>query len=218
MKKSLFLVTPIIISMLVCGMSCKKDKTTDNTTLGGDQSPMGNVGTTVSSTSLQVAGVSNFAATITALNNGVSTYSGSATVANAALLNLLANIPEITIAGNVVSTTSIKFKNTTEGIQFLSGPTQGVWANYNSSVGDTYPIGSTGKVRTVVSKSTTDDYSYGFYLIKVMQVEENTSFLKDAGVSKVTYWANHKFGLVGIQFSFNDGTSATFPVYTSVTN
>jgi hypothetical protein len=199
-------------------MSCKKDKTDDNTTLGGDQSPMGNVGTTISSTSVQIAGVSNFNATVTALSNGISTYSGSATVANAALLNMLANVPEITIAGNVVSTTSFKFKNTTEGIQLLSGPTQGIWVDYNSSVGDTYPIGSTGKVRTVVSKSTTDDYYYGFYLIKVMQVEENTSFLKSTGINKITYWANHKFGLVGIQFSFTDGTSAQFPVYTSVTN
>ena len=196
-------------------LSCEED---DSSTVGGDQSPMGEVGTTISSSSVEISGVSNFQATVTSLGDGVSTYKGSAIVHNTFLKNLVSNIPEITVKGDTVSTESMKFKNTTEGVELMTGPTSGIWVKYGSNVGDTYPIGSTGEVRTVKSKSTTDDYYYGFLLIKVVEVEENPTFLRGTGVDKITYWGNHRFGLVGIDFSFGDGTSASFPVYTSSEN
>jgi hypothetical protein len=56
-------------------------------------------------------------------------------------------------------------------------------------------------------------------LIKTIQVEDNPIYLKStAGVSKVTYVANHKFGLVGVKLAFDDGTTTTFPVYSSTEN
>jgi len=215
MKKLFVLLLSAI--MLVLYFSCEKLEE-DPGVLNGDQSPMGEVGVTVSSSSVEIAGVSNFSATVTALEKGVSTYSGQATVTNQLLKNLLSNIPEITINGDQVSSTNVKFKSTTEGIEFLTGPSAGIWVKYGSSVGDTYPIGSTGKVRTVVAKTGVDDYSYGFFLIKVIKVEENPNFLKAGGISKITYIANHKFGLVGIVFTFDDGTSASYPVYMSAQN
>ncbi|HRZ21469.1 MAG TPA: hypothetical protein P5184_07355, partial [Bacteroidales bacterium] len=63
-----------------------------------------------------------------------------------------------------------------------------------------------------------DDYPYGFMYIKVIQVEEIPSALKSAGISKITYWANHRFGLVGVDFTFDDQTTADFPIYTSAEN
>jgi hypothetical protein len=216
MKKLFYLLMAAILAFSV---SCKKDKKDDNTSIGGDQSPMGQVGTTVSSSTATIAGVSNFGAMVTALNDGVSTYSGTATVNNTALLNLLSNIPEITISSNQISTTSMRFKNTTEGIQIVSGPGPGILVNYNSSIGDSYPVGSSSQSRNVVYKSTDDDYYYGFLLIKVIKVEEPIpSYLQSTGVTKITYYANHRFGLVGVMFTFSDGTTATFPLFTSAEN
>ena len=205
----------ILFSIIFVISSCEKDS---DSKLGGEQSPMGEVGVTVESTSATVAGVSNFEAIVTSNEDGVSVYSGSCTVDNPALKNLLSNIPELTINGNTVSSNSVKFKHTTEGIEFLSGPTAGIWAKYSSSVGDKYPVGSTGDYRTVVSKSTDDDYPYGFMNIKVMEVEEIPNSLLGTGIRKITYYENHRFGLVGIVFTFEDNNTAWFPVYTSTQN
>ncbi len=207
------------IAILVLCLSCEKLFNKDDPgTLGGDQSPMGEVGATVLSGSMEIAGVSNFTAQVKALKDGISTYTGSATVKNTVLKSLVTNIPGITIVGDQVSTTGMDFKATKEGLELKTGPGAGIWVKYDSKVGDTYPIGSTGKVRTVVAKTGVDDYPYGFMLIKVVQVEENPAYLKTAGISKITYVANHKFGLVGVKFTLDDGTSATFPIYNSAEN
>lgn len=216
MKKLFSLL--IVLSVLVLSQSCKKDKADDGTTLGGDQSPMGIVGTIVSSSSATISGVSGLSASVVTLSNGISSYTGSGTVTNPTIKNILSNIPGITISGDIVTATGFQFASTVEGIKSYVEMDPGILVKYSSSVGDTYPVGSTGRTRTVVSKSSTDDYSYGFYMIKVMKIEEPTDGLKSLGVSKITYWANHKFGLVGVQYDFTDGNSAKFPVFTSSQN
>jgi hypothetical protein len=207
------------LTLIVLCESCDKlfDKD-DPGTLNGDQSAIGEVGATTESSSAEIAGVSNFSASVIALKSGVSTFTGSATVKNDILKNLVANIPGISIVGDKVSTTGMDFKITTDGIELKTGPGAGIWVKYDSNVGDTYPIGSTGKVRTVVAKTGVDDYPYGFMLIKVVQVEEKPDYLKTGGVSKITYVANHKFGLVGVKFTLDDGSSVTFPIYNSSEN
>jgi len=203
------------VTLVVLCTSCTKD---DPNVLSGDQSVMGEVGITVESSSAEIAGVSNCFATVTALKDGVSSYSGSATVKSEILRNLVANIPGITIDGDKVTATNMEFKLTKEGFECKSGPGAGVMVKYGSSVGDTYKIGSTGEVRTVVSKTGVDEYPYGFYLIKVIKVEEHPKYLKSAGVTKITYIANHKYGLVGVEVTFDDQTTAEFPIYTSGEN
>lgn len=199
--------------------SCKKDtEEKKSTDLGGDQSSMGLVGTTVTSASWTIAGVSGFTATTTSLTNGISTFTAQATIKNDILKNMVANLPGVTVQGDVVSTTDLKLKSTTEGIQLMTGPGAGILVKYGSAVGETYPIGSSGKVRTVTYRSTTDDYPMGLMMIKVVKVEEVPTSLKGGGVTKITYIANHKFGLVGVEFKFDDGTTATFPVSISTTN
>jgi hypothetical protein len=208
------------ISCVVLCQSCDLLKKDDPTVLGGDQSPMGNVGVTVTSSTVAVAGAGNFSASVTSLSGGVSNYTAQATVTNTLLKNQLTNYPGITVNGNIVSISNLQIESTTNGIRCVSGPGAGILVRYDSSVGDTYPIGSTGKVRTVVSNTGVDDYPYGMFLIKTIQVESDPSILKStsAGVTKITYIANHKFGLVGVKVAFDDGTSATFPVYTSTQN
>jgi hypothetical protein len=224
MKKLLTLI--IGITMVVLCFSCKKDKkettpppsTGTSVNITGTQSPMGSVGASLNSSTTAIAGVSSFTASVTALDSGVSTYTGSAIVTNTAILNLLSNIPEITINGNTVSTNSMKFRSTVAGIESCSGPGKGIWVKYSSVVGDTYPIGTTGHVRTVVSNTGADDYYWNGMYIKVLKVDENTDYLKTVGVTKVTYIANHHWGLVAVVFTFDDATTATFPIYNSTNN
>ena len=173
---------------------------------------------TLTFSSGSIVGVSSFTASVTAVTNGVSTYSGSAIVTNAAILNILSNIPEMTIHGDTVSSVNMKFRSTVNGIELCSGPTPGILAKYDSNVGDTYPIGTTGKVRTVTAKTGLDDYYWGGMYIKVMQVEETPNYSKSTAVTKITYISNHKFGLVGIKVNFDDGTSTTFPFQNTAQN
>jgi hypothetical protein len=208
----------LLLAITVFYSSCSLFEEDDNTSIGGDQSSMGQVGVTISSSSMEISGVKDLFASVTANKDGVSTYSGKAVVTNTFFKNLLSNFPEIVMKGDTATTETIQFKNSKDGIEFKSGPTRGILVKYASEVGDKYPINGIGGNRTVVSKSTTDDYPYGFYLIKVIQVEEYPSVLRSSGINKITYWGNHKFGLVGVDFSFDDGTSASFPLYTSAEN
>jgi hypothetical protein len=212
MKK---LLSILVLLQIVIFTSCNKDKADE---LGGDQSPMGEVGATVSSSSAEIAGVSNFSAVVTSLDGGISKYTATATVTNTLLKNMAANYPGVEIDGDQVSITGVEIQQTKEGIKSMKGVGAGVLVKYESKVGDTYPIEGSDKVRTVVSKSTTDDYYYGFLLIKTIQVEMDQSYVKSAGITKYTYIANHKFGLVGVKVDFDDQTSATFPIYSSDDN
>ncbi len=210
---------PLLLVLMVLSLSCKKTSTDDNnTSVGGDASPMGVVGTTVSSTSATVSGISDLNGSVVSLSNGISSYTATGVITNAAIKNILANIPGITITGDNVTATGFQIKQTVEGIESFVGMGPGILVKYSSVAGDTYPVGSTGRVRTVISKSSTDDYPYGFYNIKVVKVEEPTPGLKGMGVNKITYWANHKFGLVGVQWDLSDGTSVNLPVYCSTQN
>jgi hypothetical protein len=218
MKKLLVVLLGISVG-LTC-ISCEKilDKE-DANELKGEQSPMGEVGATVSSSSAEIAGVSEFSAVVTSLKDGISSYSATAKVSNTLLKNMVSNFPGVTIDGDQVSITDLKMQQTREGIKCHTGPGAGVLVKYDSKVGDTYPIGSTGKERKVVSKTGVDDYPYGFFLIKTIQVETDPNILKNTGgINKITYIANHKFGMVGVKLDFDDETNATFPVYSSAEN
>ena len=171
---------------------------------------MGEIGSKLTSSSQAVAGVSNFEARVVSLENGVSTFSASATITNEAVKNILSNIPEVKIDGDKVTAEGFKFKITTKGVESVEGTGDGVLVQYDAKVGDSYPIQSMGHSRKVVYRSTDDDYEYGFFYIKVVKVEVDS---KMPGVNKIIYWANHKFGIVGIEFMFDDGTEAKFPLY-----
>jgi hypothetical protein len=217
MKKFSFFTFCILFGFLF--LSCEKilDKE-DANDLNGDQSPMGEVGATVSSSSAEIAGVSDFSAVVTKLEAGVSTYTASAKVSNTFIKNMVASFPGVTINGDNVTITDMKIQQTKEGIKCHSGPGAGVLVKYDSEVGDTYPVGKTGKERKVVSKTGVDDYPYGFFLIKTIQVETTPIDMKSGGVEKITYIANHKFGMVGVKVDFDDASSVTFPVYSSTEN
>ena len=209
----------LTISTLLILTSCDLLKKDDTSKLTGGAAPIGAVGVTFSTSSVAIAGVSNFSATTSTQQGDLSTYNAQFSTSNTVIKNLAMNLPGVTVNGSTVTGNNIQFRNTVDGIELKTGPSAGVIVNYNSSVGDTYAIGSTGAVRTVVSKTEVDDYPYGLLYIKVVKVEEVPSYLKSAtGVRKITYIANHKFGLVGFLVTMDDGTTTTFPVYSSAQN
>lgn len=198
---SFFLIIPLLIS-------CNKSGS-----LRGEQSPMGEVGVTISSSDYTVDGVSNISGEVISLEDGVSVYTGTATISNDNFKNILSNFPGTEVDGNRVTMTDIEFKQTDQGIEAVTGLAEGIIVDYDAKVGDEYKI--PGGVRTVVSKSTEDDFFWGGMLIKVIQVEE---YPKNIGVKKIVYSTNHKFGLVAVQFTFDDDSYAMLPVYTSTQN
>jgi hypothetical protein len=152
---------------------------------------------------------------VTSLEGGVSYITGSVTITDSKILNILGDIPEFTVSGNTVSASNVPFKITTNGVESEIPGHTGIIVKYDSKVGDTYS-GSSGTTREVTYKSTTDDYPYGFYYIKVMKVEESPTSIP--GVSKIVYIANHKFGIVGIEITLDDNSNYTFSLYSSAEN
>jgi len=220
MKKQFLLLFLILFSAMILVQGCKKDsddKNDSGTSLGGDPSPMGDVGTLVYSLAGS-NGIGAISASVVASNDGISTYSGSCEVTNDDFKSMLAEVPGITVTGNNVVASGVKIKQTTEGIESYISTAPGIIVKYASAVGDTYPVGSTGINRKVISKSTPDDYYYGGIMIKVIQVEEPMTGLKSLAVTKITYIANHRFGLVGIKYNFNDGSNLVLPLYCNTTN
>jgi hypothetical protein len=110
--------------------------------------------------------------------------------------------------------TEVKYKMTSEGIQdFYYDNKPFTIAKFGCKVGDKYSISrSDGKTstRTVVSKSTTDDFPYGFMFIKTIGVEQNAN---TPGISKYSYHVNHKFGLVNVTIKLEDGSTASMNLY-----
>ena len=203
----------------ILGVSCDDSDTDDSNVLTGTQSEMGLVGVEVSSSSMVIAGVSNFSAEVESLENGVSSYTAQATVSNPLIKNMVSNFPGVVIEGNTVSIDNFKIQQTTGGIKCLTGPLAGVLVKYDSAVGDTYTTTTPGKVRTVVSKTGLDDYPFGYYNIKTIQVESTLGNSNGmGGINNITYIANHRFGMVGVKVDFEDGTSAKFPIYTNAEN
>jgi hypothetical protein len=180
---------------------------------------MGLAGVTVSSSSAEIAGVSDFSAVVSKLENGISSYTAQATVTNPLIKNMIANFPGVVINGDAVSISNLQVQQTSDGIKCITGPFAGILVKYDANVGDTFATGTSGKVRKVVSKTGVDDYPYGIYLIKTIQVESTVNETsRMSGITKITYVANHKFGMVGVKVDFEDGTNATFPIYTSAEN
>ena len=87
--------------------------------------------------------------------------------------------------------------------------------SYDCKVGDEYNFTTAdGKKvsRKVVAKSTEDDFPYGFYYIKTIDVEQNSNI---PGVKKIEYKLNHKFGLVYIAMVMEDGTTISSNIYST---
>ncbi len=116
------------------------------------------------------------------------------------------------------ATFDLKMKVTTDGIQeFVSSNGDEskpfTIVKYGSAVGDKYEFTNSDGIkvtRAVTYHSTTDDYPIGFYMIKVMKVEETK---EDLFLDKITYVTNHKFGLVGVIIQTKTGKQLHLGVF-----
>lgn len=209
-----FLTIALMFSIFFFTLSC--DLLNNDDDLGGNQSDMGKVGNTFS-VSASLPGVSGVSASITELNDGVSSMTYSANISNDSYLNLIKSLQGPAVSGNTVSGQG-NYRFTSDGIEAIYDDGALILVKYDAKVGDTYSAshGGTTIKREVTEVATDDDFFWGGMLIKTIAVEETGRGIP--GVSKIVYRYNHKFGLVSAQAVFEDGTSAGSLVYSDSQN
>lgn len=111
--------------------------------------------------------------------------------------------------------TTGKVKITSEGFQDFTNADEAPFTmvKYDCKVGDTYKLKKSDGhtiTRTVTQKSTDDDFSYGFLMIKTITVEQDSRI---PGISKIVYKFNHKFGLVYAELVAEDGSKTGSLIY-----
>jgi hypothetical protein len=187
-----------------------------NSTLGGDQSPMGEVGNECR-VSVPFSGVQDAKVVVTDLEDGISTTSYSVKITNPTLLEIAQSMSDVKIK-NGVATAKRQYRITENGYQSVYDEGDLTIVDYNSKVGDKYSLkrGNTTIRREVVSKSTKDDYAWGGFNIKTIKVEEKGRNLP--GVDKIEFIANHKWGMVGIKIYFEDGTTSIIGITSEASN
>ncbi|WP_234567358.1 hypothetical protein [Rhodohalobacter sp. 614A] len=193
----------LMVSLSSCGIFGDDSKSATEP-IGGDPTPMGAVGNTFSVSG--VSGVSNEVIEVTENSGGVSTIELTATITDPVILDAAQQLSFLEVNGNQVSG-SKKFRITDKGIQaYTVDGKPFTIVEYDGKVGDTYELkrSSSNLVRKVTHKSSDDDYSWSFFLIKTIQVEETGQMMP--GISKIKYIANHRFGLVGYEVYFEDGS------------
>ena len=166
--KTLFIVFLASLHLLF-NYSCNLFE--DDDSLGGSQSPIGAVDNNFGIST--VTGISNANAKVTKLDKDVSTITYTCIVDNPNWLSLAPYIPGTVVNGK--SVTSIgKVILTSEGIMNVYDEGNLILVKYDAKVGDSWSLkrGSKTITRTVTKKSETDDYSWGWLLIKTMTVEE----------------------------------------------
>lgn len=215
MKKTYFLIVAVFL-LTSCDLIESVINPDDSSSIKGTTDiPINTVGNTFA-TSVQI-GSSYFAAnssvTITDLEDGI------------ASIHIVSSLP-----GSVASIIPSKYKDasgklvcdldvkmTDKGILDYTNKDHEpfVLVKYDAEVGDVYKLkksDGTTITREVVRKSTDDDYFWGGMIIKTIDVEQDSRI---PGVGKIEYFTNHKFGLVGIRFYMEDGTTSQVSLYPS---
>lgn len=211
MRNIAFIVSLLIMFLLYSCSFFEKDedvpeKEEEEIHIGGQQSAMGQVGSEAFCYTT-LAGVDSARARVVSFDKGISTFTGEAIITDPVILNIISNIPEFTIEGNKVSVSDLKFVVSTEGVESMNPSYPGIIVKYGSKVGDKYPV-KNGIEREVIHKSTEEDYYFGWFIIKVIKVEESPCLIP--GISKMVYIANHRFGIVGLEITYDDNTSTFF--------
>lgn len=205
----------LMIGLSSCGIFGDDSKSATEP-IGGDPTPMGSVGNTFSLSG--ISGISDEVIEVTENNGGVSTIELTATVTDPVFLDIAEQLSFLEVNGNQVSG-SKKFRITNKGIQaYTKDGKPFTMVEYGAKVGDTYRLkrSSSDLVRKVTHKSTEDDYPWAFFYIKTVQVEETGQTLP--GISRIRYIANHRFGLVGYEVHFEDGSQKKVSLFSDLYN
>ncbi|NBB77070.1 MAG: hypothetical protein GVY02_06790 [Bacteroidetes bacterium] len=207
----------LTVAMLItsCGLF-GDDSPSATEPIGGDPTPMSTVGNTFSLSG--ISGVEDEVIEVTESDGGNCTIELTARVTDPVLLDIANQLSFLEVNGNQV-TGAKKFRITDKGIQsFTKDGKPFTMVEYGAKEGDTYRLkrSSSDLVRKVTHKSTDDDYQWAFFLIKTVQVEETGQTLP--GISKIKYIANHKFGLVGYEIHFEDGSQKKVTLFSDYYN
>lgn len=208
------IIQTILFFSLISLSSCDLGDAGPEKQIGGDMLSLAELGNTFRLYTA-VPGVNVSEATVSDVSGGISTTTLNVTVTDENLLAWKDSFPYLkTVNGNTAQI-EIPGRVTTEGIQSYSNGEYFTVVKFDAAVGDKYKGKINGKsvVREVISKSSTDDYSYGFFDIKVYKIEERGLGLP--GLQKINYFANHKFGLVGIEAVFEDGSTKVVSVFSN---
>lgn len=209
MKTTLLLVVVMFI-MTSCDWLNFGKKSEDSSSISGSTNiPINTVGNTFAN-SVRV-GTSSYTGSISITNvtDGVATVQFKAPIpSNFPILQGI-NPKYKDASGNFVF--EGKFKETDEGILDYNNKNHDpfVLVRYDASVGDKYTLeksDGTTIVREVVRKSTTDDYYWNGMMIKTIDVDVKVNV---PGIKKVTYFTNHKFGMVAVMVEMDDGSKPT---------
>jgi len=207
-----------LLAIVLMGLmltSCEKYNYLGND-LGGAQSPIGEVGNTFSIAGTD--GISNITCNISDLIDGISTIYYTCRIDKPEWVTMAQYIPGSTISGNTIISGG-QAKITENGIMNVYDEGNLLLVNYNTaSVGDKYSLKTGGRKieREVTAKSTEDDFFWGWMLIKTIDIEETGRGIP--GVNKITYFTNHKFGLVGLKVEFEDGSVKQVGIYSTNSN
>lgn len=197
MKKIFY--TLILLALAIGMTSCSKEPEH----IGGDPSDLGEEGITAR---VEWPGMSNLNVGIVSVENGISELAGTFDMTEERYLRIFRGIPKgyFEIDGTHVKLQGLKLKFTTEGIENVSGYLDGILVKFDAKEGDTYDGG-----RKVTHVSEDNDYQWFGMKIKVIEVE--CPYNKDGAKNyKVVF--NHRFGIVGMTFVFDDGTVDNIPI------
>jgi hypothetical protein len=217
MKPLLFLLVIVLFTATSCSdvIDDIKDSGSSTKLTGSTNIPINTVGNKFSTLGFSVNGTGiNFdpEIEITQSVDGVNTIHISANLGSdpkLAAFNKL--IPAAMKDSQGKVNFDLKVKITSEGWLDYSNVDKEpvVLVKYDDNVGVKYDVttsSGTKIVREITKKSTADDWSYGFMQIKVIKVEQTTSY---PGLKKYVLYFNHKFGLVGMEIIAEDGTTVS---------
>lgn len=226
MKKNTSIISTLAICFLLFALSsvssCKKDK--DPNALAGETNIPLTQKDSVTSIYIEADGQTLPSTTIKVVsnNNGMVTYQTTIDllgVPDSILTELATVLPamynyykpkdltyQLTPDGKIQAQFTVKI--TSEGMQdfFVEGKPF-VAVKYEDPQGTSYSLqmdNGTTITRTITEKTGVDDWPYGFYYIKTSKIE-TVCPADDPVMQKITYRANHKFGLVYIELQLKNG-------------
>jgi hypothetical protein len=196
----LTLLTSLMFTLVSCDESTQE--------LGGSQSEFGEIGIRATSTNTPAI-LQGATAEITDLENGVSVLTLEADFSDEDIETIQEKLPGY----DGRSTFDAKYRVTSEGVQSVyDDGTSFTLVKYDAKVGDKYTLKRNGQnlVREVVQKSTEDDYYWNGLMLKTITVKETGRAVPGFSNTKLVF--NHKFGLVGYEMYFEDGSSENIAI------
>ncbi len=176
--------------------------------LKGSQSEFGEIGVQLTSSN-PPAILHGATAEITDLEGGVSVLTLTADFSDDDIETIQKRLPGY----DGTATFDAKYRVTSEGVQSVyDDGTSFTLVKYDAKVGDKYTLKRNGQtlVREVVQKSEEDDYLWNGWLLKTITVKETGRAVPGFSNAKLVF--NHRFGLVGYELYFEDGSSEIIPI------